>query len=147
ATIGVHLTSPILRDAERHQADNDPKFTRPVIHPASLTVEGFFRGQRFARRTEVELHPVPDAVAVSPAPPDPPLASIAVRASDEIIGRFGQGTGAITIVLDCSGSMLFDSDERPTLRKWPDAKKALLQVLKQVPAGTTVSIWTFSQLP
>ena len=48
---------------------------------------------------------MPDAVAIGPAPPDPPRASVAVRASDEIIRQFGKGTGSIAIVLDCSGSM------------------------------------------
>jgi serine/threonine protein kinase len=74
-------------------------------------------------------------------------AAIAVRSSKEIIDRFGQGTGSIAIVLDCSGSMIFNSDGRPTLHKFQDAKKALIQVLKQVPTGTTISIWTFSALP
>jgi hypothetical protein len=151
APISFRLASSILREAEQHQADNDSRFARPVVLPASLTIDGFFRGQLFQKKTGIELHPVPDAVALGPAPMNPNLASIAVSASDEIISRFGQGTGAITIVLDCSGSMLFAKDPsgavRPTLRKWPDAKNALVQVLKQVPAGTTVSIWTFSQLP
>ena len=140
------LTSPIVRQAERRQAEGDPDFTRPVIQPASITVEGFFRGQVFARKSSVELHPVPDAVAIGPAPPDPPLASIAVKANDQIIDRFGQGTGSIAIVLDCSGSMIYDQDGRPTLHKFRDAKHALKEVLKQVPPGTTVSIWTFSQI-
>jgi hypothetical protein len=137
------LTSPAVREAERRQAEGDPSFTRPVIQPALLTVEGFFRGQVFARRSSVELHPVPDTVAIGAAPPDPPLASLAVKANSQIIERFGQGTGSIAIVLDCSGSMKFDGDGS----KWKHAKSALTQVLQQVPQGTTVSIWTFSQLP
>ena len=40
--------------------------------------------------------------------------------------------------------MRFDGDGS----KWSDAKKALKRVLKEsVPAGTKLSIWTFSQLP
>ncbi|HZW33082.1 MAG TPA: hypothetical protein VFF52_20365, partial [Isosphaeraceae bacterium] len=143
ASLTFRLTTPIVREAERRQAEGDPHFTRPVIQPASLTVEGFFRGQVFARKSSVELHPVPDAVAIGPAPPDPPLASVAVKANESIIERFGQGTGSIAIVLDCSGSMKFDGDGS----KWDHARKALTEVLQQVPKGTTVSIWTFSQLP
>lgn len=65
-----------------------------------------------------------------------------MRASDEIIQQFGKGTGSIAIVLDCSGSMRFDGDRS----KWPNAKKALKRVLKDVPNGTRLSLWTFSQL-
>src|SRR5262249_30592702 len=57
--------------------------------------------------------------------------------------RYGEGTGSIAIVLDCSGSMKFDGNGN----KWENAKKALAQVLQQVPKGTTVSLWTFGQLP
>ena len=77
-----------------------------MIEPTALRVEGSFRGQPLTYRTEVKLHPVPDTVAIGPPPPEPPDASLAVRASQEIIDRFGEGTGSIAIVLDCSGSMV-----------------------------------------
>ncbi len=70
----------------------------------------------------------------------PGPANLAVRSSEPIIHRFGQGTGTIAIVLDCSGSMREN-------HKWDNAKAALIQVLKPVPRGTIVSIWTFGQLP
>jgi hypothetical protein len=146
ASISFRLTSPSLRDAERRQADHDPKFSRPFIQRAAMTLDGFFRGQIFSYTTECELHPVPDRVAIGPAPPDPPLASIAVKASEEIIRRYGEGTGSIAIVLDCSGSMMYDYNYN-IIPKWENAKKALAQVLRQVPKGTTVSLWTFGQLP
>ncbi len=75
---------------------------------------------------------------------------MAIRASDELIRRYGKGTGSIAIVLDCSGSMRFDGDGKldANLSKWSYAKKALYQVLKEsVPPGTNLSLWTFSQLP
>ena len=66
-----------------------------------------------------------------------------MRTSDAIFRQFGEGTGSIAIVLDCSGSMLSDGDGS----KWPNAKAALHQVLKEsVPKGTKLSLWTFSQL-
>jgi hypothetical protein len=133
--------SPLIRRAE-----TDAKLNRPIIEPTALVIEGSFRGQPLTHRTDVLLHPVPDTVAIGPPPPRPPEASLAVHASQEIIDRFGEGTGSIAIVLDCSGSMLDRSgDGRAT--KFDDAKSALRQVLAQVPKGTRVSLWTFSQLP
>lgn len=110
----------------------------PESRQGSLDVDGFFRGQVFSRRTEVDLQVVPDLIEVGPAHPQ---ASVAVRAGDTIIRRFGAGTGSIGIVLDCSGSMRDDG-------KWAAAKMALHEVLREsVPPGTKVGIWTFSQLP
>jgi hypothetical protein len=134
------VSSPLIRRAEI-----DPALNRPRIEVTSLKIEGSFRGQPLARTTEVQVHPVPDTVAIGPLPAAPPEASIAVRADKEIIRRFGAGTGSIAIVLDCSGSML---DLTPNGRtKFDEAKKALAVVLALVPQGTTVSLWTFSQLP
>jgi hypothetical protein len=119
--------------------------TRPKIVPSSIRLEGFFRGQEFSFTTEVPIHPVPDTVAIGPPPADPPEASVAVRASKEIIARFGAGTGSIAIVLDCSGSMLDRTGTGVT--KFDEAQAALKEVLRLVPRGTKLSLWTFSQLP
>ncbi len=144
-TIDFTLFSPLLR-----QAESNPLLIRPRVEQTTLSVDGLFRGQLFGCRTEVELHPLPEVVAIGPAPPDPPLASIAVRADQQVIDRFGEGNGAIAIVLDCSGSMipgetssLAEVNALPS--KFRDAKNALARVLKQVPQGTTVSIWVFGQ--
>jgi hypothetical protein len=132
--------SPRIRSAAE-----DRELTVPTLLRAGLTLEGRFRGQEFVSSTEFEIHPLPDQVAIGPPPRDPPQASLAVRASGEVFSRFGEGTGAIAIVLDCSGSML---QRMPSGRsKFDDAKTALLQVLSLVPKGTRVSLWTFSQLP
>ena len=115
---------------------------------SKLTVTGFFRGQIFSVETPVELHPVAGLVAIGPAPADPPDAGVAVKANADIIKKFGQGTGSIAIVLDCSGSMRFNNDKEKTKNeKLTNAKTAITRVLKDVPPGTTVSLWTFSQLP
>jgi hypothetical protein len=145
ALTDFHFNSPTFQAAERRGNGFEALLANPAGLAASLTVEGFFRGQIFWRKTQVDLQVVPDAVAIGPAPSDPPRASVAVRASDEIIRRFGRGTGSIAVVLDCSGSML---EGIAGGNKWTAAKKALYQVLKEsVPTGTNVSIWTFSQLP
>jgi hypothetical protein len=138
------LTSPTVEVAERREPvafaallkNRAQRLTR-------LDVDGFFRGQVFKFSTPVDLDVVPDVIAIGPAPPDLRRASVAVRASDEIIRQFGRGTGSIAIVVDCSGSMLKGQPES----KWSRAKSALYTVLDRVPADTKLSIWTFSQLP
>ena len=68
-----------------------------------------------------------------------------MRTSDAIFRQFGEGTGAIAIVLDCSGSMIGPT---ATAASGPTPRQALKQVLKEsVPKGTKLSLWTFSQLP
>jgi hypothetical protein len=136
------ISSRSIIEAEKRQAEDHPDFRKPRNDQALFRTNGFFRGQTFSKTIEVALHPVPDKVAIGPAAPDPPLASVAVRASRDVIDRFGVGTGAIAIVLDCSGSMGEDGDGR----KWKHARIALREVLSQVPKGTIVSLWTFSQL-
>jgi hypothetical protein len=135
----LRLTSPAVVAAERRADGFETLLAGHADRRAVLELEGFFRGQVLSRTTEVALQVVPDAVDIGPAPPDPPKANLAVRASDEIIRRFGKGTGSVAVVLDCSGSM-----RGP---KWRDAKDAVQQVLKEsVPRGTKLSLWTFSQL-
>jgi hypothetical protein len=132
------VESPLIARFETDQSMN-----RPVVESARLKVEGTFRGQPLDVTTNIQAHPVPDTVAIGPPVPDPVDARVAIRGSKEIIARFGAGNGAIAIVLDCSGSM----NEPELAPKYPQAVSALQQVLGQVPEGTTVSVWTFSQLP
>jgi hypothetical protein len=141
AATAFRLASPNVRLAERRGDGFAPLLGNPGGRAASLNVEGFFRGQNFKLATPVDLQVVPDTVAIGPAPPDR-LASVAVRASDEIIRRFGMGTGSIAVVLDCSGSM---NEGIVGGTKWTAAKQALLQVLQEVPQNTKLSVWTFSQ--
>ncbi len=137
-SIDFTVQSPLIPQFEK-----TPSLERPQLVESSLKVEGSFRGQVFERTTRIEVHPVPDTVAIGPPVADPPQAHIAVRASKEIISIFGDGNGSIAIVLDCSGSML-DPANAP---KFPQAVRALESVLQFVPKGTKVSLWTFSQLP
>ncbi len=146
--IDFKFFSPILTEAEQNQGKTDSDFTKPEVKVSKLTVTGFFRGQIFSVETPVELHPVAGLVAIGPSPADPPDAGVAVKANADIIKKFGQGTGSIAIVLDCSGSMRFNNDKEKTKNeKLTNAKTAITRVLKDVPPGTTVSLWTFSQLP
>ena len=125
--------------------ESDPTVNRPRVVPSVLRLDGFFRGQEFIGTTTISVHSVPDTVAIGPPSSDPPDASIAVRASNEIIGRFGAGTGSIAIVLDCSGSMMNQTVRGRT--KFDEAQEALRRVLALVPKGTRLSLWTFSLAP
>src|SRR5208282_2786623 len=116
--------------------EKDPNENRPRVVPSLFWLDGFFRGQEFTGTT---------AVAIGPPPSDPPDASIAVRASKEIIARFGAGTGSVAIVLDCSGSMLDQTGAGRT--KFDEAQAALSEVLPLVPPKTKLSLWTFSLAP
>jgi hypothetical protein len=137
-SIDFVVASPLIARFE-----TDPSMNRPVFEQAPLKVEGSFRGQRFDFTSNIQVHPVPDTVAIGPPVPGTDDAGIAIRASKEIFDRFGAGTGALAIVLDCSGSM-----KDPAIApKFEQATSALDEVLGQVPKGTTVSVWTFSQLP
>ena len=132
--------SPLIRGAE-----SDGSLTRPRPVSTKLVVEGIFRGQHFSKVTDVELHPMPDQWVVGPPPPES-TARVAVRADADVVNRFGKGTGSIVIVLDCSGSMRFPAADG--VSKFEHAKKAIVNVLERVvPRGTTVSLWTFSQVP
>ena len=117
-TVRFTVFSPMIRGAEK-----DPRLTRPRVIPSKITVAGVFRGQHFSSVTDVELHPLPDQTAIGPPPPEN-TAKVAVRADPEIIRTFGEGTGSIAIVLDCSGSMV-----SPDPNKFTQAKEALTQVL------------------
>ena len=113
--------------------------------PSQLDVTGFFRGQLFERGPRSSSTPCPTRPrSACPRPATPAPASRSGPATD-IIRRYGEGTGSIAIVLDCSGSM-----RSPTARgrqKIDEAKEALQAVLAAIPAGTTVSFWIFSQVP
>jgi hypothetical protein len=128
-----------------------PNVNHPRVEPAALVVAGYFRGQTFDATTRVDVHPLPEVIAGGAAPPDPPRASLAVRADQSVINRFGEGTGSIAIVLDCSGSMVDAPNslaqvlEQPR-SKFAQAKGALVKVLEQVPKGTSVSLWVFGQM-
>src|SRR6185369_7172079 len=69
---------------------------------------------------------------------------VAVQAAKGLEG-YGEGTGRITIVLDCSGSMGEEGNKQPDGRtRFRAALDALGQVLEKIPAGTKVSMWIFA---
>ncbi|ODU01496.1 MAG: hypothetical protein ABS79_01560 [Planctomycetes bacterium SCN 63-9] len=134
-TITFNISSRQLR-----QSASDPKRLAPQTDRTTFGVRGFFRGQVFDRPTPVEIDPLPEIAIEGPGVPNPPEASMAVRADQEIVKQFGEGNGSVAIVLDCSGSMVEQGAS-----KFKEAKRSLISVLKQLPPRTMLSICIFGQ--
>ena len=110
---------------------------------AQVTVHGYFRGQILEDNTPVELHPL--AAKVYYEYPLPLTRAVAVRTTPQLQASFGDGTGSIAIVLDCSGSMGSDPQNPMAKSKFDETTAALQEVLGALPRGTTVSLWVFGQ--
>jgi hypothetical protein len=108
---------------------------------AQVKVRAFFRGQNIEDDTPVELHPLASKVYYEY--PLPLTRAVAVRTTPQLQAAFGDGTGSIAIVLDCSGSMGADPKNPMTKTKWDETTQALGEVLAALPRGTTVSLWVF----
>jgi hypothetical protein len=78
----------------------------------------------------------------------PSRGQLAVQAPADIAAKYAEGSGAVVLILDCSGSMDAPADPtkpmgaRPT--RFDEARRALLEVLRSIPRGTQVSLWAFS---
>ncbi len=138
AGLKVQMRSPVLLEAEA----KPPRVPRP--ESTTLSIHGLYRGQRLQRDTRIELYPLADVITYRQ--PLPEQGSVAVRADEATISRYGASNGAIAIVLDCSGSMGPPTGEvYGPATKYAEALSALRQVLRRLPKGTTVSLWTFGQ--
>ncbi len=132
------------RAAETKSADKDPADPRadgkrPTS--GSVTLRGYFRGHRVERQVPIEYREHATAsVADSPRPAG---GQVAIRSGHADRSAHG---GAVTLVLDCSGSMGAargeDFDDRA---KYAAAVQAVTSLLDQLPAGVTLSVWTFGQ--
>ena len=120
-----------------------PQPLTPKAQTQPLAVTGFFRGRTHDASTSVDFYAVPDRAAVSVAIPQ--HVGIAVRADANARKRYGFGTGAVAIVLDCSGSMGRDPKDPTSVGLYPEALEALAKLLAGLPPGTTVTVWTFGQ--
>lgn len=138
ASVTCTVSSPLIA-----QAEIDPPKVPEVIETA-LTLHGLYRGQQIVCSMPVSLHRAADTLrSYYPAPH---VGSVAVRAPDVLHRRYGQGNGAVVVVLDCTGSMGPPDGQpySPTTR-FAEASWALEQVLCSLPRGTTVSLWVFGQ--
>jgi len=120
-----------------------PQPLTPKAQSENLAVAGFFRGRSFNASTPVDFYAVPDSTAVNV--PLPQTVSIAVRADVRATKLYGYGTGAIAIVLDCSGSMGRNPKDPFSVGYYPEAVDALAKLLNELPRGTIVTVWTFGQ--
>lgn len=133
-----------------------PNLVRPISRPttplprfpekeqAPLQIVGFFRGRILEKPVPVDIYRVPDQISATA--PALNTTAIAVRADPRIRKKYGFGVGAVSIVLDCSGSM------GPTDRKDPsnkglysEALRALDELLRDLPPGTKLNVWVFGQ--
>jgi hypothetical protein len=131
------LTTSLMREAEIKAPPT------PLPIDSNVVVEGLYRGQKLRLETRLQLHPVADTVVTTH--PLPKTASVAVRAPAEVHREVGSSSGALAIVLDCSGSMGARKGQPVESSKWYEATEGLREVLKQLPRGTTLSVWIFGQ--
>ena len=136
--VAFTIDSPPLDAAER-QPPLDV-----ALAETKLTVHGFFRGQVLQAEAPVRLHLRPEIAAVRHPRPD--AAAVSLSTTDEIHRRFGEGNGAVALVLDCSGSMgPPEGSDSAAGSKYAEAVSALREVLQKIPPGTQISLWTFGQ--
>ncbi|HMP04699.1 MAG TPA: VWA domain-containing protein, partial [Gemmatales bacterium] len=79
-----------------------------------------------------------------------------IRATPAVANRYGTSNNGIVVILDCSGSMYDNVDPtkprpanlnaRSPETRFHAAREALKRMLQQIPDGTQVSVWTFSQM-
>ncbi len=132
------ISSPALQQAERAPLANQR------TSDTSLALHGRYRGQIISQTVPVRLHLAPELANAQYGPPT--RASLAVRAGAPIQQRYGEGSGSVAVVLDCTGSMGPPEGQPFTAHtKYTEATSALGRVLAQLPQGTTLSVWVFGQ--
>src|SRR5262249_54103108 len=107
--------------------------------PTTATLHGRYRGQRIAHKILLK-QPAPDTIVYRY--PRPATAGVAVRLDE------GFNYGAVSIVLDCSGSMATKDQPDPKkpgslVSRFDYAIMALDSVLASIPDGTYVSLFVF----
>lgn len=100
-------------------------------------VMGLFRGHRCVAQTRIYPRRKPDlTLSVEPLPE---TAHLAVQTEKQFFNAFGADKTALSIVLDCSGSMNEPTADRVT-KRWKKATDALRQVLSKVPDNVWISL-------
>lgn len=142
---------------------------RPGFSKEAGTVKlrGVYRGQWLEKALSVHQQRIPEITARQV--PAPPKAALAVRAPPEVFERFALGKGAVAIIVDCSGSMLWSelAENKQLLYKgksyyqdyekmrrdydaempcdYHEATAALAKVLATIQPGTNLSVFAFGQ--
>ena len=158
----VFWASPVLKTESRVPVSLDtknpipslirtmPRFTTPlpkfpIREGEPIQISGFFRECRtFDTSVPVDIYRLPDRIAATA--PGLTTTAIAIRADSESRKKCGYGTGAVAVVLDCSGSL------GPVDRKNPkdkglyaDALRALDELMHKLPPGTILNVWVFGE--
>ena len=116
--------------------------TAPTTVVGKGGLQAFFRGRFADTGSTVNYYPVADRTSV--VVPTPAGATLAVRADPALNAKYGVATGSVSFVVDCSGSMRPPKDAAlGDNGRYPIAIDALETILRGLPAGTTVSVWTF----
>ena len=142
-----HTRTPVNTTPATATLDRDltrpapPQPLTPKAQTLPLAVAGYFRGRTLDAATPVDYYAMPDRAAVRT--PLQPAVGVAVRADVNANKRYGFGTGAVAIVLDCSGSMARNPDDPTSVGLYPEAVAALEELLTGLPPGTTVNVWAF----
>lgn len=132
------LTSKALEQSEQVLPST------PTVADTELTLHGRFRGQQITTRVPIRLHLTADVMRAYYGPSE--TASVAMRADETLHRKYGDGNGAVAIVLDCTGSMgPPEGSPFSATTKYAEATAALGRVLASLPRGTTVSVWVFGQ--
>jgi hypothetical protein len=112
----------------------------PPEKECKVTLHVRYRGQEVDAEVAVVPTGKPDLTVYQH--PAPPKARIMVEADPELYEQLAWEQMSIAIVFDRSYSMEVDSNGRP-IRKLEEATDALRDVLKKLPPGPKVSLWTF----
>jgi hypothetical protein len=138
APLRVDASSPLLERLEASPPDQAAALQSGVDWVA------LHRGFRVTRRTAAVLYPCAAAVQRWQAPPQG--AAVAVAAERNVLRRVARARGALTVVLDCSGSMGPPSGQPSfTPTRFQLVTRALRALLSDTPPGTTFSLWVFGQ--
>ncbi|QDU62430.1 hypothetical protein Pan216_32970 [Planctomycetes bacterium Pan216] len=138
AILSCTAQSPLVVDAEKAPGPKTAMSTN-----TSITIEGLYRGQQIKQSTSVDIFPLADIYQRRINAPQ--NATLAVRAAGPIYEQFGASNAAVSIIVDCSGSMAPSSGVYDSSTKYVEATTALGQVLSNLAKGTQVSLWVFGQ--
>ena len=121
---------------DRQPYDKPP----PKLLKAKQVVRGLYRGHQLVGETAVNHFAVPEKAMSLPMMPD--KSWLAVQAPRALYKKYGEGRGAVVLILDCSGSMKAKQKNGNT--RFDEARAALKRVLAEIPPSTQVSVWVFS---
>jgi hypothetical protein len=124
-----------LSDIQAARTARDPQ-ERQCRH----TVKGFFRGRLASATTAVTVYREPDTLIAHAAPTR--KGRLAVQVEARLFEQHVAAKSAVAIVLDCSGSMN-DPATGSSRPRWEDAKRAVRDMLRDLPRGVRVSLHVF----